>query len=173
MKRKLISLLSVYLFLFSFLAFHVFSASLSMTKIGALNTDGKTYPEWWYTGTNPTLVGTAGESSEVSLKLGDDTFTTTADGSGNWSYATALASGDHAIVLSQGSETYAFTLHLGQSFPGTSETTESTTGVPVTGFNQVVAITFGAGIALLATYFYIWGDSDKRVRFEKKFIKED
>lgn len=173
MKTKLTQTLPIYFVLLSLFVFNVFSATLSLTKIGALNTDGKTYSEWWYTGSNPMLMGTATASSEVSIKINDDTYTTTADGSGNWSYTPTAGAGDYSVVISQGEESYSFTLHLGQNFPGALESTETTSTVPDTGFNQVVAATFGVGIALLATYFYIWGDSDKRVKFEKRYIKEE
>lgn len=153
-------------------------ASLQLTKIGSLDLGGKMYSEWWYTGTFPTFFGTAQEDSEVTIKLNDNSYTATANSSGDWSYPSGLPAGDHSVVISQGGSQIAFTLHLGQSVPsnlgGTSasSTTESTTVVPSTGIDQIAAILFGSGIILLAAYFYFWGDISRQTAFEQKIIKD-
>jgi len=52
----------------------LYAASLSLTHIGGLVTNGATYNEWWYSGTNPLLKGTAGEGAEVVITIGTDKF---------------------------------------------------------------------------------------------------
>jgi hypothetical protein len=45
--------------------------------------------------------------------------------------------------------------------------------VPETGYNQLIAISLGVGIVLLASYFYFWGDLKKKTVFEAIMIRED
>jgi hypothetical protein len=157
----------------------VFAAPFALTKIGSLDLGGNTYPEWWYTVANPTFSGTAEENSEVTITVGDDSYKTNSDGSGNWSYNSSLANGDYDIKISQGLNSYSFKLHLGQGLPSSmggtesSQSTESTSSVPATGYNQIAGIGFGVGLALLASYFYISGDVDRKSLFEKRLINED
>ncbi|HOD01617.1 MAG TPA: hypothetical protein PKH50_02780 [bacterium] len=153
-----------------------FAAVLTLQRIGALNTGGKSYADWWYTGPSPVLSGTAKAGENISIKIGEDSFSVTPDSSGNWSYATSLEKGDYPIQITQGEEKIAFTLHFGQSMPsGTTQSgsqPESTSSVPDTGFNQYVALTFGIGIILFATYLYFLTDSKKKSVFESRVLKE-
>jgi hypothetical protein len=155
-----------------------FAATLQLTKIGALDLGGKTYQEWWYTGTNPTFYGKAAVSSKVDLKIGETTFSTTSNTTGDWSYAATLAAGEHKIVITQGAESLSLTLHLGENVPAnvgatTTESTQAATTVPTTGFNQYVALSFSFGVILLATYFYFSSDSKRKSVFETRMLKED
>ena len=154
------------------------ASTLQLQKIGALDLGGKTYPEWWYTGTNPVLYGDSVADSKVDIKIGENSYSTTSNDSGAWSYPTVLDKGDYKITISQGVETLSFTLHLGQNVPENvgstnAESTQSATNVPTTGFNQYVALSFGFGVILLATYFYFSTDSKKKSVFENRMIKED
>ena len=166
----LITILSVS---FSFSTF-VFSATLSLTKIGSLDTAGKNYSEWWYTLTNATLSGTAADGSQVSVKVGDVTNVANVT-SGAWSFDLTGESKDYTIEISQGSEKISFVLHLGQTLPDniTAGSSPQPEGVPETGYNQIIAISLGVGIVLLASYFYFWGDSRKKPVFEARMIRED
>jgi len=173
--KNLIKLLS-FLVVIIFIAEASFGASLSLNKIGSLDLGGNMYSEWWYTGTKPTLYGTAEESSTVTVLVDGTEATTSVDTSGNWTYYLDKDEGDYSIVISQGEESISFILHLGQSVPsdlGSVESTESTSSVPSTGFNQYIALMFGVGVVLLATYFYTVGDSHKKSVFETRVIKED
>jgi hypothetical protein len=121
-----------------------FAAGLALTGIGALSTGGAVYSEWWYTGENPTLAGTAGESASVTVTVEENSQTVTADGSGNWSAPTATPTGDYSVSISSGGETLSFTLHTGQSLPDDlgsgAETTEGTGTVPETGSSQLFGV---------------------------------
>ena len=159
---------------FSFFS-NVFSATLSLTKIGSLDTAGKNYPEWWYTQTSAVLSGTAAEGSQVAVKVGDAVNNVNVE-SGTWSYTLAGESKDYNIEISQGTEKIVFVLHLGQVIPNTvsaDSSPQNSNGVPETGYNQVVAISLGVGIVLLASYFYFWGDLKKKPVFEARMIRED
>ena len=168
-KFLIFSTLPLFIFVSSALA-----ASLQVTKIGNLDLGGKIYSEWWYTGTSPTFYGTANANSDISVKIGNDTSTVKSDGSGNWSYPTSLANGDYDVSFTQGQEVVSFKLHLGQNMPAnigsTGQTSQSTT--PTTGYDQLVYISLGVGILLLATYFYIVGDPRRKSVFEAKILEE-
>lgn len=178
MIKIIVSALSLVTYL-SLTLSQVSAASFALTKIGALDLGGKTYPEWWYTAVNPTLYGTGEASKEVTILIGSDSHKVTADSLGNWAYYAELTGGDYDIKVSQGSSSYSFKLHLGQGLPAnlggsqSSQTTQSTGSVPLTGYNQIAAIGFGVGLALLASYFYISGDVDKKSLFEKRLLNED
>ena len=153
----------------------VLSADLSLTKIGSLDTGGKVYSEWWYTGTNPVFQGNAVANSTVTVKIDENTYTASANESGLWSYSTSLASGDHAVEISEGQSKYSFTLHIGQDVPagaGSADTQESTSAVPSTGFNQFTGLTMGIGVVLLASYMYMMGDHNRKPIFAKRIIED-
>jgi len=151
-----------------------FAGTAILSKIGNLDLSGNRYPEWWYTEINPTFYGVAVAGSTVNIKIGDNSYTTTADASGNWSYYAALDKGDYPIVISSGSDSYSFTLHLGQPLPENIASGSSPAGTaPATGFNQFIGITLGAGIVLLATYLYFSSDNKKKTIFENRMLKED
>lgn len=158
------------------LAVPALAASLGITKIGAFDTGGKRYAEWWYTGVNPTLVGTSGAGADVKIMVDTTALSAKADASGNWFVAVTAGSGDHTVSVVSGSESYAFKLHLGQDVPANLGTAKQTTGtgsaVPVTGFNQLVGILFSAGVLSLAYYFYIFDGAGKKKVFEKRFLDE-
>ncbi len=152
------------------------ASTLQLSKIGALDIGGKFYNEWWYTGANPALVGKATANTDVSVKIDETAGTAKANGTGDWSFNTTLTTGDHKIVITQGAENITFTLHEGQPLPanigGTTNQATVASKTPVTGFNQIVALSFGLGVILLASYLYIWGDSKRKSVFEAKILKD-
>ena len=154
----------------------LYAASLSLTHIGGLVTNGSTYSEWWYTGTNPLLKGTAGEGAEVVISIGSEEHTVTADSGGYWSYQTSLATEDYTIAINSGGEGYSFTLHAGQSMSSdsvtaTTETTQSTTAVPPTGYNQIAGILGGSTLALAGVYAYLQGRKSTKKAYAKEVLK--
>ena len=40
------------------------------------------------------------------------------------------------------------------------------------GFNQVIGISLGAGVALLGFYFYVLNEPKRKSAFEKRFLKD-
>jgi hypothetical protein len=177
MKTKYI-LSSLILFSLSFLFLvNVYAADFALTRIGALDTGGAMYSDWWYTGVNPTLSGTGEADATITVTVADSSFETTVDGDGNWSIALSLAAGDYAVQLSESAGgSYSFNLHLGQALPAdlgsTSEASESTGTVPQTGFNQIIGITMSVGVLLLGFYLYVWGNPKVQAAIEKRLIKD-
>ena len=157
MKKICLVILSL---LVTFNLFSTLAASLSLNAIGNLNTEGKTYSEWWYTGTSPTLKGTAEAGETVTVSVDGEESEVTADDSGDWTYFhEGFSEGDYEVSLSSGDDSYSFTLHLGQSVPtdlgDTSETSPSTvSGVPETGIGQVFALVGGVSALALGWYLY-------------------
>lgn len=175
MKKLALFLLTASLFL----NFYVSNAaSLSLTNIGALSTNGALYDEWWYSATNPTLKGTANDNKDVKVVIDEKEYNTKADSSGKWSLATTLAQGDYDISISSDGENYSFTLHNGQSLPNqigggadATQSSQSTTPVPITGANQVAAIIMASGTSLLALYYIKYGRENALQSFERNASK--
>lgn len=163
----------VALFIFSAFVLKVFAADLTLDKIGALNTEGKVYSEWWYTGTDPILVGTAQEGKSVSIKTDGSTSSVTSDEDGSWSYYVEAGSGDHEVVISSEGESLSFTLHLGQALPvsGTSlETSQSTTPVPETGVSQILIITLS--LLMITAGWYLYENRSAKRLFEEAVVRD-
>jgi hypothetical protein len=168
---------SLFLFLALFITSNLFISTfaLELTNIGGLSLGGKKYTEWWYSGVAPIYSGSAAANSKVTVKVGTTSYDATANASGNWSVATVDTAGDYDVVISGDSTTYAFKLHLGQNVPsdlGSSSTTTTATSTPVpnTGSNQIVALMFSLGILLLSSYLYFWGSENNNAKFEKYFL---
>jgi hypothetical protein len=152
-------LLSTILFIST--ASNLLAATFSLTKIGSLDTQGKQYSQWWYTGSNPKLVGTADANAQVTIAIDTQSNTATADASENWSYVSStLSTGDHKMVLTSGAQSYSFTLTIGSNAPAstssnsttTSTNTSSTTNqLPVTG--SVIGLIFLVIVALTGIIF--------------------
>lgn len=117
----------------------VYAGALKLTKIGNLDTSSANYKEWWYTGTNPKLSGSANASASVEVSIDDTKSTTTADSTGNWSVnATNLAAGDHKVNISSSGEVLVLTLHIGVGMPsgGQNTATGSASTTPQTGLGM-------------------------------------
>lgn len=153
------------------------AASLTLTHIGGLATNGATYSEWWYSATNPLLRGTANDGAEVTITIGNEEHTVTADSDGMWSYQTSLSAQDYSISLESEGEGYGFTLHAGQSLPssGTAgdvmETTQSTSAVPPTGYNQIAGILGGTTLVAAGIYAYIQGRKHTKEAYAKEVLR--
>ncbi len=162
MKKLCLKLFSVLvLFVLSFTVYFnsiILAATLTLTSIGALSTGGAMYPEWWYTGQNAQLCGTADANATVTVSVDGSSGSTTADAEGDWCYATTTPTGDHAIVITSGGESYSFTLHAGQNYVpgagGTTQTTQSTSQVPITGSDQIMILLISSGLLAMGYYLY-------------------
>lgn len=149
-----------------------FAASLTLDKIGALDTSGKKYNQWWYTGTNPTLSGKVEDSQKVKVTIDSKTFETNANSSGKWSLATSMAVGKHDVKITAGEESYSFVLNIGSALPdflgGTTSTSQSTSSVPQTGSHQVYFLIIAMYLVILGIYFYYKNTAQSD--FEKKIL---
>ena len=116
----------IYIFLAFLLIFPIrlLASGVSLTYIGGLNTQSKTYGQWWYSSANPILKGTADPSSTITIGINSLEYTTTADATGNWSYQpTTLDQGEHNVQIKSGDFIYGFVLHIGSTLPDNLSTT--------------------------------------------------
>lgn len=152
------------------------AASLSLTSIGALNTNGSMYSEWWYTGSNPLLKGSADSGQKVTINIDGKSHEVTADSSGMWSYQTSMGSGDYTVSVAAGTQSYGFTLHLGQSLPDSvaagsnSETTQSTGSVPTTGYPQAAGLAISVGLLSAGLYAYLKARKNTKKAYVKSVL---
>lgn len=154
-----------------------YAASLVLTHIGSMATNGSTYSEWWYSATNPLLKGEANDEAQVKIIIDSDEYTTQADSDGSWSYQTSLSSKDYEITISSEGEEYSFTLHAGQSMSdsatSTKETTQSTaSAVPPTGYNQVAGIITGITLAAAGVFAYAEGRKSTKKAYINEVMKD-
>jgi hypothetical protein len=149
---KYLAIIFLAAILFVSTASNLFAASFSLTKIGTLDTQGKQYSQWWYSGNNPTLTGTADPSAQVTVTIDSQSNTATANSSGNWSYTlVSLSSGEHKIQLASGSQSYSFTLTTGGDVPASTSTSSALTQLPVTG--SIIGLIFLVIIASIVVIF--------------------
>jgi hypothetical protein len=171
MKSRLILSLATLVLVFS-IPLTATAATFAVTKIGSLDLGGKTYSEWWYTAINPTLYGTAPEGSTITVNADGIQYNTEAASDGSWSVPLSLASGDHSMTVTDGTNSYSFTLHLGQDVPTSTDESTTSTTVPQTGMNQTAALFLGIGVSLLALYFYFFESTKKRRIFERDIVSK-
>jgi hypothetical protein len=177
MKKTCLKLSIIVLSLFTFFFAFPLAKALTLDSIGALNTAGGAYSEWWYTGTNPMLRGTAGANEDVTITIGEDSSKVTADAQGAWSYQTSLSEGDYAITITSGGDSYNFTLHAGQSMPSnmsnvseTNSTSETTTSVPTTGYPQVAGIALSMTLLAAGAYYLIRARKNTKKAYVKSVL---
>jgi hypothetical protein len=146
------NILSVLFLLFASL-FLVTSASASgfyIESIGQLQVGGTAYDHYWYTGANPVITGIAPASASVSVTVDGTASSVTADASGNWSYQSTIAEGDHTISLSTASIStpYSFTLTIGATPDGVSGIDTATTPVAGVATPTLMLLVFGIGLLI-------------------------
>ena len=128
------------------------AAGFQLTAIGSMNLDGVLYDHLWYSSGNVTFTGIGVVGQTVTATIGTNSATVTVDSSGNWSYTTTLADGDHSINFSSEAGNITFTLTVGPVPEGVGAI--SGTGVPASGNStptlEFVAIGVGFILAPLA-----------------------
>lgn len=133
------------------LAGEISAAELKLWRIGALDTGGKQYNIWYYTGRKPSLYGTTSAGSNVDIYVDNTVSTVRAENTGNWSHNLGdLPDGNHRITLSSEASTYSFMLALGQNASGSA-----TAQLPVTGSAEIALFTAGASALLLGFGYYM------------------
>lgn len=149
--KKILSIFWLLVLFFS--VSYVFAAELTLTKIGILSTVGVDYSSVIYTGTIPTLEGTATPGATVFIKVKTSTdATVAASPSGVWQFTPGvLDPGTSAIIVSSGEQSLAFLL----TFNATPSPTLTATPTPVidelpeAGVWEYYIPAFGLGIAVL------------------------
>lgn len=155
MKTALSVILTLFMFV-TVLAVPQWASALTLNTIGASQTtNGNPGTQWWYTGQNPILGGTANPGSTVTITINGATNTATANDQGNWTFTpTTLTTGDHVIAISADGQNINFTLYTGQTQPATTTTTSTnsatTQTLPVSGaFETTLLLILGGGLLIL------------------------
>lgn len=152
MAKKPASLLLTAILLLQFTK-SALASGFSLDSIGSLDTSGKQYDHWWYSGLQPTLNGTALADSIIDITVNSQTSQTTADSNGNWSWTppVPLNNGDNTVTLTNNQSVISFILTLGQENFSTipEASTSSSQGIPSVGFILPTFCLLGAGTGLI------------------------
>ncbi len=111
----------------------VYADTLVLTNIGAMDTQGKKFNQWWYEPQQVVLkgVGSKGANIDITVDGAFQTIHSSVD-TGQWSYNLgSLSIADHSITVSSGTESYSFILTIGSSPPPSANSTKG--GLPQTG----------------------------------------
>jgi hypothetical protein len=150
MRVFLFMISSVILLTFLLFPSTVGASGFYLKTIGDLNVEGGMYSQIWYTGESVTFTGVALANETVTSSIDNAVDTTTADASGNWSYSTTLAQGDHEISFSTPSATALnFTLTIGETPEGVGSIPAAET--PPAGVTFPTILTFLAGIIAVSS----------------------
>ncbi len=135
----------------------VLASAFNLKSIGSLNTDGKLYPQWWYSNLQPTLAGEAIASNTIDIVIDTEAYQTTADASGNWSFTppTALTAGDHSITLTSDGSSINFTLTLGTDNVEWDSVGTGSATLPTVGFVWPTFFLLLTGLPLILFSHYL------------------
>ena len=141
------------LFLF-FLPLSISASGFYIETIGSLDVQGSAYPQYWYTGTNPTITGKAPANASITATIDGTTQTVAADAAGTWSVVTSISEGDHTITLSTESITpYTFTLTIGAAPDGVGGITAPDTPPAGVGGPTIALITVAFSMLFASVVF--------------------
>ena len=150
MKQKLLILFTLTFFLI--FPQSLFAAGFQLKTVGSLDVEGVTYTQLWYSSGNVTFTGTALENAQVTATIDGTSETVTADASGNWSYTTSLADGDHQVSFTSNESTLAFTLTIGAVPEDVGSLPAAET--PTVGLISPTIILLFAGILIIASVVF-------------------
>jgi hypothetical protein len=134
-----------------FITLPVFAETLTLTHIGAMETKGAKYNQWWYEPQQVKLKGTGSKGANIDITV-DGKFNTIKSNieDGTWSYDLGnMPVADHNIIIGSGEESYSFILTIGSSKPADMKDTKG--GLPEAG--GVVPLVILTGIAGTLIYF--------------------
>jgi hypothetical protein len=104
------------IFVFLFAEGFAYAEGLTLTKIGALDVNGKYFTHWWYEPTNLTLEGTGSRGANIDIYIdnGVKTIKTSVE-NGKWKYTHEgqLEKKDHSVKVSSGEQSISFILTIG------------------------------------------------------------
>lgn len=160
MRFRLPVLLSLLILLF-FLPQPLYSAGFQLKTVGGLDVEGATFTQLWYSNGNVAFTGIALENASVTATIDDTSETVTADSSGNWSYATTLADGDHQVSFTSDGSTVSFTLTIGEVPADIGSLPTATT--PAVGTVTPTLIFLFSGIFLISSALFLFKKNLLRV----------
>lgn len=155
--KKAFHLLLIPLFLL--LVTFVYADGLSLTKIGALDVNGKYFTHWWYEPTNLTLEGTGSKGANIDVYIDNVVKTIKAsveDGKWKYTHEGQLEKKDHNVKVSSGEQNISFILTIGA---GSVPEGEGTKGGLLEAGNLLPLL----GIIALAGFLVYYGFREKVV----------
>lgn len=149
--RIFISILFITFFTL-FFSHNVYAADFTLTHIGAMETKGVRYNQWWYEPVQVVLKGTGSKKANIDISIDGKTETIKSDPEGNWSYNLGtLDIADHHVRIGSGDESYSFILTIGSAPSADMSTTKG--GLPEAGIMGPLIGIVGIG-ALLVLYSF-------------------
>lgn len=155
MTKKII----IFVFLFGFFCLYksVLAYDLTLTKIGTLSTIGADYSLVSYTGSIPSLEGTATPSASVSILVNSVVSEViAATSSGVWTFTPeSLSSGDNAVTITSGTQVISFTIrYTGTVTVTPTATVSASTNLPESGVweNIVIGVFLGLCVLFLGSW---------------------
>ncbi|MBI4973125.1 hypothetical protein HZC27_00745 [Candidatus Roizmanbacteria bacterium] len=148
-------LIPLFLIMISF----AYADGLSLTKIGALDVNGKYFTHWWYEPTNLTLEGTGSKGANIDVYIDNGVMTIKAsveDGKWKYTHEGQLEKKDHNVKISSGEQNISFILTIGAGSVPVDETTKGE--LPQTG-----ALLPILGIVALAGFLIYYGFRERVV----------
>lgn len=139
----------------------VLAEGLTLTKIGALNVNGKYYNHWYYEPTRLTLEGTGSKGANIDIYIDGAVKTikaSTADGSWKYSHDTELEKKDHTVKIASGNQEISFILTIGTASVPEGSQQASNGELPQTGVFIPVL-----GLLLLGGFLVYYGFREKVV----------
>lgn len=112
--KKLLNFLVIPLFLL--IVTFIYADGLSLTKIGALDVNGKYFTHWWYEPTNLTLEGTGSKGANIDVYIDNGVKTIKAsveDGKWKYTHEGQLEKKDHNVKVASGDQNISFILTIG------------------------------------------------------------
>lgn len=155
--KNVLRLLLIPLFLFA--VSFAFADGLSLTKIGALDVNGKYFTHWWYEPTNLTLEGTGSKGANIDVYIDNGVKTIKAsveDGKWKYTHEGQLEKKDHTVKVSSGQQNISFILTIGAGSVPEGEGTKG--GLPEAGTLLPIL-----GIVALAGFLIYYGFREKVV----------
>ena len=142
--------------LFSFISLFfsqtVLASEFTLTHIGAMETKGVRYNQWWYEPQQVVLKGTGSKLANIDITLDGRTQTIKSDSEGIWSHNLGtLDIADHQVQIGSGTDLYSFVLTIGSSPPADMNSTKG--GLPEAGIVGPLVGIVGIG-ALLVLYSF-------------------
>jgi hypothetical protein len=147
----------------------VMAQDLTLTKIGGVSTVGVDYSTVNFSGTIPTLEGTASPAAEILIKIKTSTeATVAASPSGVWKFTPGVLDlGNSTILITAGQQSISFNL-IFNATPSASPTATPSPipdELPASGVWEYYLPVIGAGILVLFLGKYI---KDKMLSWEGK-----
>lgn len=135
MKKLLLLFISFIIFA---LPSGVFAEDFALTKIGALNVNGKYFTHWWYEPTRLTLEGTGSRGANIDVYVGDSVKTIKAspeDGKWKYTHEGELEKKDYNVKVASGDKQISFILTIGAGSVPEDALSQQTTkgGLPEAG----------------------------------------